>query len=422
MTKGFALTLVAVLCLAGQTPADEIVPTNPTPVAGDAVPNSTPVPQEVVTVPAAAPPMAVAEPASSNSVERWWFATDYLLGWVRGSLMQPLVTTSPAGTPLTSAGVLKKDSTQILFGNGRFNDDMRSGFKIGGGFWCDAERTMGADIGFFMLESQNTLFNAASQGDTILARPFFNGLTFLEDSQIVAFPRVASGSIAASLRSNNLYSGNIDLKEIFYEGPWCRLESIVGYRYLRFDERLTVFQNVDSLGSGVIAAGTNFQTLDNFTAHNELNAADLGLRAELMGQRWVLDLLFKMAVGRMHREITITGMTQTTVPGTDPVTSAGGMLALVSNSGEHNSNDWIVVPELGANFGWDITRNVRLHFGYDVLFWSNVARASDQISLLINPNLFPPPRNTMTPFAPFFNLVRSDLCVQTVNIGLELRF
>ncbi len=181
-------------------------------------------------------------------------STDYLLGWVRGSLVQPLVTTSPAGTPRSEAGVLGKDSTTILFGNGNLNNDMRSGFQLGAGAWFDGERPLGVDAGFFMLESRNTLFFAASQGDTILARPFFNTLTFLQDSQVVAFPGLASGSIAASLRSNNLYSAHVDFQEVFLADSGYRLEAIVGYRFLRFDERLAVMQNLNALGGGGLAA------------------------------------------------------------------------------------------------------------------------------------------------------------------------
>ncbi len=51
-----------------------------------------------------------------------------------------------------------------------------------------------------------------------------------------------------------------------------------------------------------------------------------------------------------------------------------------------------------------------------------MARASDQVSLAINPNLFPPPKANQTPFTPLFSLVRSDMWVQAVNLGLEFRY
>jgi len=412
MVKGFALALVAVLCLAGQTPADDVVSTEP---AAEETKIATILEGPLETA-------MLVDPAPSAAAERWWFSTDYLLAWIRGSLVQPLVTTSPSGTPMASAGVLGQNNTTILFGASRLNDDVRSGIKLGAGGWFDAARTWGVDVGFFVLESQNTLFFASSQGNPILARPFFNAVTSKQDSQLVAFPGFSTGSIVASIRSNNLYGGHVDFQEVFLEDTGYRLEAIVGYRYLRLDERLEVFQNVDFLGGGVIAAGTNIQTLDNFTVHNDLNAADLGVRAQLFGQRWSVDLLFKMAVGRMHRVTNITGLTQTTPPGGETITSPGGFLALESNSGQHNTNDWIVIPELGANFGWNITNNIRLCLGYDVFFWSNVARASDQVSLMINPNLFPPPKSTGLSGFPAFGVVRSDMWVQAINLGLEFRF
>ena len=432
MTKGFALALVAILCLAGQTPADEVVSAEQT-AADEFVPKPTPVENKpegsntemdsslLSEYEGPAVPMSVEDPVSA---ERWWFSTDYLLAWIRGSLLQPLVTTSPPGTPVTSAGVLGKKGTSTVLGNGDFNNDVRSGFKVGAGGWFDADRTLGVDLGFFVLESQNTLFFASSNGNTILARPFFNTLKTAQDSQVVAFPGVASGSIGASLRSNNLYSGHVDFQEIFLNDSWFRLISIVGYRYLRFDERLLVFQDVTSLGKGGIAAGTTIQTTDNFTVHNNLNAFDLGLRTEFLGERWSLDLLFKMAVGRLEREVTIAGQTLTTAPGdTKPTGNPGGFLALESNSGRNSFGEWIVVPELGVNLGYNLTSRLRLHLGYDVLFWSNVARASDQVSLLINPNLFPPPKTSnLVPFTPQFSLVRSDMWVQAINLGLEFRY
>src|SRR5713226_4306082 len=115
MTKGFALALVGFLCLAGQTPADELV--------SSAAAEPVAVSAESISEPA--PPMTLVEPNDMAAGDRWWFSTDLLLAWVRGSLLQPLVTTSPPGTPLASAGVLGKQGTSILFGNGRFNDDTR---------------------------------------------------------------------------------------------------------------------------------------------------------------------------------------------------------------------------------------------------------------------------------------------------------
>ena len=53
---------------------------------------------------------------------------------------------------------------------------------------------------------------------------------------------------------------------------------------------------------------------------------------------------------------------------------------------------------------------------------ADVARASDQVDLNINPNLFPPAVAGATPASPAFHLRTTDMWVQSLNLGLEWRF
>ena len=48
-----------------------------------------------------------------------WFQAEYLLWWIQGNPLPPLVTTSPEGTPQSNAGVLGAAGTGILFGDER---------------------------------------------------------------------------------------------------------------------------------------------------------------------------------------------------------------------------------------------------------------------------------------------------------------
>jgi hypothetical protein len=408
-------SLVLVLGLVATAHAQTQVP-----VATDqgkaAVP-AAPLPPELALGPdaeAGAPP--------DGGPKQWWVSADYLFGWVRGSNLPPLVTTSPQGTARESAGVLGQPGTSIVFGNSVENNDLRSGFRLGAGGWFSEERCVGFDAGFFFLESQDTPFFASSQGNPILARPFLDATTNAQTSQLVAFPGVFSGSVGVSAQTSNFYGAHADMEEVIVAKPWCRVASLLGYRFLRFDDGLTVQQNVVALGGGVLAQGTQINTLDRFTAENEFHGLDLGIRADLCYQQLSLGLLAKVAVGGIHREVTISGATQTTVPGSAPTSSQGGFLALSSNIGTHSSDDWVVAPELGVTLGWDLTCNLRLRLGYSVIFWTDVARASEQVDLTINPNLFPPPVAGATPSHPAFVLQKADLWVQTVNLGVEYRF
>ncbi len=415
MTARFAVALIAATVLGGQIQAQTPAP----------VPAGTDNPQ--TTVPSGPgdeiPPVySEAIAPTDDSRERWWVGADYLFGFIGGTTLPPLVTTSPTGTAQTAAGVLGQKNTHLLFGDNHVNTDLRSGFNFNLGCWFDAARTIGIDSGFFMLGNQTTSFAGNSQAFPILARPFRDANTGQQQSQLIAFPGLTTnGSLAVSDRSSNFYSAHVDFKEIFLASANYRFESILGYRYLRLDDNLGIQQNMLIPGGGGTVPGTDIQVNDSFGAQNQFNGVDMGLRAEFFGQRWSLGLQGKVAVGGIHRSIGIAGNTLTTVPGQTPFNAPGGLLALSSNSGTHNSDDFLAVPELSANFGWNLTNNLRLRVGYAVLFLDNIARAGDQVNLNVNPNLFPPPL-AGGPNSPSFNLIKSDLWVQTINLGLEFRY
>jgi hypothetical protein len=352
---------------------------------------------------------------------QWWLYTDYLLGFVRSRALPPLVSTSPQGTPRIDAGVLGQPGTSLLFGGNNVNGDQRSGIHFGGGAWFDAERTIGVDVGFYMLESRDALFFASSQGNPILARPFTDAVSGKQVSQLVAFPGVTTGSILGSALSDNFYSAYLDFQEVFLSGTNYRLMSVLGYRFYRFNEAVNMQQSLTSTSAPGLVPGTQVQTADNFTASNTFNGVEIGVKGEFYYDRWSLGAWALVALGDINRDINIIGSTHVMVPGETPVNSSGGMLALASNSGRTRVDTFSNVPELGFNVGWNITSKLRLRAGYSVLFWSNVARAADQIDTTINRGLFPPIVST-SPGRPAFTLQTTDMCVQSVNLGLEYRY
>jgi hypothetical protein len=132
-----------------------------------------------------------------------WADAEYLLWWTKGSHLPPLLTTSPAGTPIETAGILGEPGTTVLFGNERVNTDARSGGRFTVGAWLNEGHTTGIEGRFFFLEDQTTRFAASSDGSVILARPFIDfdptspffgqGNTIL-----VGFPGLVQGSFEAT--------------------------------------------------------------------------------------------------------------------------------------------------------------------------------------------------------------------------------
>jgi hypothetical protein len=333
--------------------------------------------------------------------------------------LPPLVTTSPQGTAQANAGVLGQPGTSVLFGASNVNDDARFGLRFGAGWWFDCDRCFGIEAGFMWLDGDSTGFAASSSGNPILARPFFNALTNKNDSQLVAFQGTVSGGVTADASAGSLYEMHFDIAGNISNCSWCRLDALLGYRYFSYDENLRVSSTI----SPAIQPGAQIGTLDQFRTENEFNGIDFGLRAEFCWHSLTFDLLAKGAVGNVQREVDIDGSTRTSVAGSTPVTTnSGGLLALSSNIGNHKSNDWTIMPEFGGTVSWQPWTHVKLYVGYDFMMLTQVARAADQVSLQLNPNLIPPPTGSSIPNVPAFNLNRGDVIVQTVYFGLELRF
>ena len=136
-----------------------------------------------------------------------------------------------------------------------------------------------------------------------------------------------------------------------------------------------------------------------------------------------MNLLAKAAVGNVNQQVNIEGNQVTSVPGAAPVVNSGGVYALQSNVGTHRSNDWTVLPEFAANMSWQLNSHVSLTGGYSILFLDRIARSADQIDLTVNPNLFPPPVQPLVgPDRPAFSMERADVWMQSISIGLEIRF
>jgi len=349
-----------------------------------------------------------------------WVSGEYLLAWYGGDRLPTLITTSPAGTAQNVAGI-PSPSTPTLFGGGIVNDDLRSGFRLGVGYWFTPEHFRGIEAGLLLLESEASGFAASSTGTPILARPFFNATTGLPEAALIAFPGSSAGSIAARASSGNLYGANVAFTENVCDKEWFRLDSIFGYRFYRYDEGLRVAETLTN--NSAFAPGTQFSSFDSFAAENEFHGADFGLRSQFTFGSASLTLLTKLAVGEVFRDVNINGSQVVTVPGAAPVTRGGGLLTQATNIGVHSSDDWTVLPEVGATFGWHVTPNIRLTVGYTILGLERIARVGDQVDVMINTVQFTTPGPPATgPNNPAAVLNRTDLWVQSINVGVEVSY
>jgi len=375
---------------------------------------------------------SVSDPAIFSSAEtnvsqsRFWVEGDYLLWWLSGNHLPPLVTTSPAGTPVAAAGVLGAPGTEVLFGNTNVNDGARSGGRLTTGYWFDPEQTCGIEASFFMLQSLTQGFAAGSTGQAILARPFFNTATGLQDAELVTFPGIIKGTVAATASSGPLLGAEAlfrrNLCSCCWGGNGFRLDGLAGFRFLYLQEDLAIQENLTSTDpASKVPPGTLINLNDRFDTRNDFYGGEVGLAAEFFSGRWSLNLVSKLAVGATQSVVNIAGSTVVTEPGTAPFGQPGGLLAQFSNSGPHEGTRFSLVPELDINLGYQLTANCRITAGYSLLYWTGVARPGDQIDLAVNPNQLPPivPGGDLHPVFPFH---RSSLGAQGLSVGIAFRF
>ncbi len=380
---------------------------------GDSIPSYYP-PQESISFDVGSVcPVPCEEPR-----DRFWLGAELPLWWSQGHYLPPLVTT---GT-VASLGVLRHPDTQVLYGSKGVNAGANWGLRLDMGWWLAPKWALEAD--FLWLGEMTANYNTSSTGDPLLARPFTNVVTGLEDSHLFAFPATISGAISISSTSRFrglefLLRRTIHSGSEYYFGAGspttCRWDILVGYRFNQLSDDVLINESLEAAGPSTITL------YDLFDTNNDFHGVDMGLNAVFRHKRFSLELMGKMALGDVRSRVFIDGATTTTAGGivdNDP----GGMLALTTNMGTYTQNRMAVIPELGVTAGFDVTKRCRATFGYTFIYWSTVARAADQIDKNLNPSYFANNGPTAGAVQPEFVFMTSDYWTQGLNFGLEFHF
>lgn len=359
-------------------------------------------------------------------VERIWGDAEYLLWWVRSSQLPPLVTTAPvggAGIP----GALGSPGTTTIIGGNSLNDESRSGGRLRVGAWIDSARTIGIEGVYFFLNDDGrgqTAGGSGAAGTPVVGRPFFNVLTGAQDVQYVAYPGLLAGSTNVSL-SNQLQGAELN-------GIWCvcrnsncdrrtQVDLIGGFRYLSFDEKLSISENLNVLPQPQFA-GARIALVDQFDTRNQFYGGQIGLRGERSWRRVFVNVQGKVALGSMSENVTINGGTRIDQIGGAVTLQNGGLLAQPTNTGSYSRDVFAVVPEFDLNVGYQVTSRLRVFVGYSFLYCSNIARSANQINTSVNPNQLVPGQPLTGPSQPAFTFRDTDFWAQGINFGVQFRF
>jgi len=348
---------------------------------------------------------------------RWWLGAEYLLWWREGSDLPPLVTTAPSGTnpALGNAG------TTILFGNEKVGDHARAGTRLSFGHWFDPCQNFGVEGRYVWMGDAHTRFFADSSSFPVLGLPFFNAATELQDAFVIARDTgnpTRSGSILVGA-SNDVNVWDLVLrKKVWGCGP-NRLDVLFGYQASRIDDDLQI-SSVSTVTGGSDPVGSETSRLDDFATTNEFHGVVIGLSSYCCRGPYSVRLRGSIAFGSADQIINIRGQSTSFVPPSSTSTTNEGVYAQSTNIGTYSAEEFIVLPEFGAQIVWNISCCLNMSAGYSLLYWSDVAQAGDQLDT--NLNLNDPNSFSNGNARPVFELNSNSYFVHGFNVGLTYRF
>ena len=351
------------------------------------------------------------------------------------------------------------DTTLILFGDSVIHDGMDPGGRMTLGWWWDPRQLGGVQASYLGLPSEEVRHYSPGRGDAILARPYFDCDTGLEDAELLAYPGLLSGWI--DVRADmELQGAEVLLRRMAVRRPGFRLDFLAGYRYGRLTDRLTIFDGSTMsetlieppppspippsyehpVGTVITVTDTKTERFDLFKSTNDFHGGDLGLVGRWTRGRWSLELLGKAALGTTSirsvikggtsiatttTETTITEEGSETTTGTQTRAYSGGLLALPSNIDYYSDSEFTVMSELGLSLRYELACDLWFSVGYNRLHWNRVGWAADQIHLAIDPDQIPPETweaPEPCPESPRFLNRTTDFWAQGLNLRLEHQF
>ncbi len=363
---------------------------------------------------------------------RIWVTGQYLSWWTSGAHLPPMASTVDAnGNPVT------------LFGDQDIGNGQHEGYRVACGTWLDCHHCWGVEGDYFDISEKPTDYDS---GTTIgnangTAFPIYR---FVNDP---AAPGVLTPDVIGLVSATSPYVGRETVNTDSYfqsAGLWLRhrlmgwerttsggdvnwtdrsartfrLDAIAGYRFARLID--TVNEEDDTF---CITNLNGYSYFNDYRTVNNFNGGELGLDTVLTFGRWSLDVVTKCAIGvnneyvRLYNQEIVDESQNTGVP-------VPWIIVNQAPLQEFSRNRFAAIPELMATAGYQVTEHLKFTVGYDLLFWTAVVRAADQIA--VNPaNGYPYGNVISTPAAnplPPFTWIESSFLAQGLHAGAELRF
>ena len=353
---------------------------------------------------------------------RMFVSGEFMHWYSKGRSLPPLVTSSPTGTNANVAGVLDANrqpvpgQSSIRFGGQDYGGDRQSGGRATIGMSLDEQGERAIGFRGFVVEGQSLLFTASStNGDPILARPFYNDdpLVNAPDALVVGHPTVSQFGSISLKADHDVYGGQAFVRKLLDCGRNYRLDLIGGYRYDNIHDDLAITTFIQT-------AANTFTYNDLFDVKNEYNAGELGLLGEIYRDCWTFSFLTKIGLGNMKQVALING--EHIITGGGATQGLGGLLTQPTNINSYERDLLVWAPEANFKLSYAYSDRLSITVGYSFLYWTRVAFAGDQIDYNVNGTQLNGGTPVIGAMTPAFNWRDTDYWVQTVDIGGSINY
>ena len=349
---------------------------------------------------------------------QWFGSVEVLLMFRKGDVLPPLVTTGPAGDADT-AGELGQAGTSVLLGGERLLRDMTVGGRFMVGTWLDPRRDRSLTLRGWFAGEESHNFRYADPASGVLARPFLDvsgGQTPEANTQLVAFPDRASGSLRARLDSE-IYGADVAVRQFLAGDLGGTVDVLYGYQYLRLNEGLGIRSTSMSLDDDFAPVGSVLGLSDRFEAKNEFHGGQIGIASHYREGCWSFDGLLKVGFGQLRREAFRRGETVTSID-TATAIADEGLLVRESNRGRMRDHTFGWVPELDLSLGWQRFPHLDVTVGYHLVVVTDALQVSGMIDRDLAVDLDNPPAVGR----PAGNLRYQTFYVQGIHFGLQYAY
>ena len=342
--------------------------------------------------------------------------------WIHGSIFYGTINNEDAPSLIAAGGdaIVGNPDVMPLAAEDRNAGFFRSGFIFEGGYWLNKCQTIAIEGRLVLLESNKAPFEFVSNGSPTLGRSYTNSLTGRAETELIAAPGLYSGR-ASLLSESGVIGGEANLRENLMCTKAWRMDSIIGYRYLRLSEAIELNSIRTSLSELTgEPVGTQTAIHDRFATQNDFHGGQFGLSGEYRFGNFYFDASGKIAFGVVRERLEIDGNRIESGPNGIPLVSVGGLLTQPSNIGYMTDTRFAVVPEAGFSLGYQMGPHCRTFIGYTFLYMSNVGRPGHAIDTMLNPTV--PTGTVVGSVHPLRRDSRDDFWMQGINLGLECRY